>query len=619
MRETKFIEQNQEKWAEFEQILRHERNEPERLNDLFIQITDDLSYARTYYPNRSVRMYLNSLAQRVFHMVYRGKRFPKERLKQFWTDELPHLMWEERRALALAFSIFVLAFTIGLVSSIIYPDFARVILGNGYVDMTLQNIQNGDPMAVYKESKPLGMTLGIAFNNLRVALMTAVLGVLGGLGTVFLMLYNGIMVGAFQYFFIEKGVFWQSFLTIWIHGTLEIGAIIIAGAAGLVAGSGLLFPGTYRRSQAFQRSLRRALKILFGIAPIIILAAIFEGYFTRYTGTPAPLRAMFILVSLAFMLWYFVWYPYHKAHSGGFSNREYEKELPPDRLEAIDFGAIKTAGEILSDAFTVIRRQAPLLYRVVLGATGLFVTYVYGLKWTRAAHLFLYKDEPLGVISGCASFFMNETAPLLWYLQLLLMAGLSFLAILVLEREMPVALQSVESRGRILAGLLAMVFPAAVMAGIFALESGFWSWALAMGIYPIVGLWCAVLFFETANPLTALIRAMRLMQGGQGVLLGILTVNLGLLVFVFLDTPVWSIILQLFGWMAPPVENGAAIFKSVANTVASSILIYTLLIVNTLCGGLFYHSCREVADADTLHAGIGQIGEGRKIRGLARE
>jgi uncharacterized membrane protein SpoIIM required for sporulation len=272
MKETKFIEQNREKWADFEQMLREDRRDPEKLNDLFIQITDDLSYARTFYPNRSVRVFLNSLAQRVFHNIYRGRRFPAERLRLFWTDELPRIMWESRRALLLSFALFVLAFGIGVVSSMINPDFARVILGDQYVDMTLANIENGDPMAVYKDSGPLGMTAGITANNLFVALRTAIFGVLASIGTVFIMLYNGVMVGAFQYFFVEQGVFWESFLTIWIHGTLEISAIIIAGAAGLVAGSGLLFPGTYRRVQAFQITMRRGLKIFIGIVPIIVLA-----------------------------------------------------------------------------------------------------------------------------------------------------------------------------------------------------------------------------------------------------------------------------------------------------------------------------------------------------------
>jgi hypothetical protein len=115
MKETKFIGQNKEKWADFEEMLRENRRDPGQLNNLFVQITDDLSYARTFYPYRSVRMYLNTLAQRIFHNIYRGKRLPVERLRRFLTDELPQLFLQERQALLLAFCILALAFSIGVV------------------------------------------------------------------------------------------------------------------------------------------------------------------------------------------------------------------------------------------------------------------------------------------------------------------------------------------------------------------------------------------------------------------------------------------------------------------------------------------------------------------------
>ena len=69
MRETGFIKQNKEKWKEFEKTLNYKDKDPDKLNNLFIQITDDLSYSRTFYPNRSVRVYLNNLAQQIFHSI----------------------------------------------------------------------------------------------------------------------------------------------------------------------------------------------------------------------------------------------------------------------------------------------------------------------------------------------------------------------------------------------------------------------------------------------------------------------------------------------------------------------------------------------------------------------
>ena len=619
MKETKFIEQNKEKWADFEEMLHEKRHDPEQLNDLFIQITDDLSYARTFYPNRSVRMYLNTLAQRIFHNIYRGKRFPTERLRRFWTGELPHLFWEERRALLLSFCLFALAFGIGVVSSIINPDFARIILGDGYVEMTLRNIENGDPMAVYKDSGPGGMTVSIAARNLFVAFQTAIFGVLASIGTVFILLYNGIMVGAFQYFFVERGVFWESFLTIWIHGTLEISAIIIAGTAGLVAGSGLLFPGTYTRGQAFQITVRRGLKIFFGIVPIIILAAIFEGFFTRYTDTPNLVRAAFILTSLAFVLWYFVWLPRHKARTGAFREPVHDKEIPPTRRQAIDFKAIKSAGEILSDTFTALSRHPKTTIWGLLGATALFAIPAFVFSGKKIADTFIFGNEQLGALTGVANFFSNETAPFLFYLQMALLAGLAASAFRALEQEMNTDEWPLFPRSRMLKAAFVMLLPMAGFIALFHIEPGVWGWLLAMVAYPFLALWCAVIYFENLNPGVAFARALELMRWGQGITLGFLIVNLGVLLFYFLDTTVWQITLQFFSWLVPPGEDSMRTFVTIVTTCAAGIVVYFVFLMTALSGALQYFSYSEIADAASLREGVEKIGTARQIRGLARE
>ncbi|MBL7827983.1 MAG: stage II sporulation protein M [Saprospiraceae bacterium] len=626
MKETKFIEQNKEKWTEFEQMLREKNRDPEKLNDLFIQITDDLSYARTFYPNRSVRVFLNTLAQRIFHNIYKGKRFPVERFRLFWTDELPHVMWQTRKALLLSFSIFLLAFSIGVVSSIINPEFARVILGDGYVEMTIENIEKGDPMAVYKESGPLGMTAGIAANNLFVAFRTAIFGVLASIGTLMIMLYNGIMVGAFQYFFIEKGVFWESFLTIWIHGTLEISAIIIAGAAGLVAGSGLLFPGTYRRVQAFQISMRQGLKIFLGIIPIIILAAIFEGFLTRYTETPDFIRAMFIGVSLFFVLWYFVWLPWFKARRNHFKNPEQARELPPDLHEPIGFEVVKSAGEIFGDTFTVVRRHPRIFWFSCLGASFAFLAYVAFWGSKPMTELFSYPRDPWGVLSGASDFFSNSAAPSLYFFQLLLMGMVTLMAFTAVEKEYfeyepeTDALETAPKTIRKV--LISLLVIAAVMPlMILFLRAGvpLIGWLFSMVLYPFLSLWCAILYLETANPITAFVRTFKLIQWGPALVLGFLTVNLGMMFFLFLDTPVWEMTLELFRWMVPPAEGAMAKFSTFVTTLLAALLLYVFYYFLALAGAFQYFSNREVADARKLKKDIENVGLSREIRGLARE
>ncbi|MGJ8737329.1 stage II sporulation protein M, partial [Zobellia laminariae] len=134
-------------------------------------------------------------------------------------------------------------------------------------------------------------------------------GILLGIGTLFVMMQNGIMLGSFQYFFYDKGLLWESVRTIWIHGTIEIAVIIIAGCAGLVLANGILFPGTYTRLESFKRGVQNGLKIMLSTVPFFIIAGFLEGFVTRHTEMPDALAILIILASLALILFYYVIYP----------------------------------------------------------------------------------------------------------------------------------------------------------------------------------------------------------------------------------------------------------------------------------------------------------------------
>jgi uncharacterized membrane protein SpoIIM required for sporulation len=217
---------------------------------------------------------------------------------------------QHHRELLIAFLVFVFFSFVGAFSAANEGDFVRSILGDRYVNMTLENIEKGDPMAVYKQMGEFNMFLGITINNIRVALMAFVYGILLGIGTLMVMLQNGIMLGSFQYFFYEKGLLWESVRTIWIHGTIEISVIIIAGCAGLVLANGMLFPGTYSRLESFKRGVKNGLKIMVSTIPFFIIAGFLEGFVTRHTEMPDWLAIFIILSSLALILFYYVIYPY---------------------------------------------------------------------------------------------------------------------------------------------------------------------------------------------------------------------------------------------------------------------------------------------------------------------
>ncbi len=305
MREAVFVKRNTPKWQEIES---QTSRDPDVLTEQFVELTDDLSYARTFYPDSAVTRYLNGLASRMHRDLMQNKREDRSRFVTFWTHELPTLFYRSHRLLLVSFLVFLSAGLIGALSAAHDDTFVRLIMGDEYVNMTLENIRKGDPLAVYKSSPRATMFLQITLNNIRVSFVAFVMGLFGSFGTLAILFQNGIMLGAFQYFFYEKDLLLTSVLTIWIHGTLEISAIIIAGAAGLTMGNSLLFPGTYSRLESFRRGTKQGLKIAVGLVPIFIAAGFLESFVTRLPLHPVASSAI-ILTSAAFIIWYFILYP----------------------------------------------------------------------------------------------------------------------------------------------------------------------------------------------------------------------------------------------------------------------------------------------------------------------
>lgn len=310
MREAAFAKQNKDKWLIFESVLRNNIiMNPDELSSLYVEVTDHLSYAQTFYPGSNTLAYLNSLSVLAHQKIYKSKRESRTRFITFFTKEFPLFFSQYHKQLLIAFLTFILFSVVGAYSAATDGNFVRLILGDSYVNMTLDNIENGDPMAVYKDMGQSTMFIGITINNITVALYAFLYGIFLGLGTLFIIMRNAVMLGSFQYFFFEQGVGWESVRTIWIHGTIEISVIIIAGCAGLVLGRSILFPGTYTRLQSFIRGVKDGLKIMLSTVPFFIIAGFLEGFVTRYTQMTDFLAILIIGGSLALILWYYIFYP----------------------------------------------------------------------------------------------------------------------------------------------------------------------------------------------------------------------------------------------------------------------------------------------------------------------
>ncbi len=311
MREAAFVKQNKNKWFKFESYLRDNANySPEELSDLYIEITDDLSYAQTFYPNSNTTKYLNQISVKAHQKIYKTQKTSGNKIIDFYTKEFPLGFYKYKNQLLLAFLVFLFFSLVGAYSASSDQDFVRMILGDDYVNMTLENIENNDPMAVYKKANETDMFIGITINNVRVGFLSYIFGFIFGIGALFIGMQNAIMLGSFQYFFAEKGLLWESVRTIWIHGTIEISVIIICITAGVVTGNGIMFPKTYTRIESLARSAKEGLKIVLSTVPFFIIAGFLEGFVTRHTEMPDFLAILIIGSSLAIILYYYVFLPY---------------------------------------------------------------------------------------------------------------------------------------------------------------------------------------------------------------------------------------------------------------------------------------------------------------------
>ena len=311
MREVAFIEQNKDKWLEVEAILNKGQTiSPDQMADNYIQLLGDLSFAQTYYPRSNTTIYLNFLVTQIYQKIYKTNRIDKNRLKFFFTDYVPMLAYKYRKLIYFSFILFFFFVLIGVLSAQYMPRYIRAILGDYYVNQTLENIEKGNPMGVYGDGSNWGGFIGITLNNIRVAFLSFICGITAGVMTFFIALNNGVMLGSFQYFFYEKGLLFLSVRAIWLHGAMEIFSIVIAIASGFILTGGILFPKTYSRLLSFKVAFREGVSLLLGTVPFFIAAGFIEGFITRYYNQmPLWINMLIILGSLSVISFYFLVYP----------------------------------------------------------------------------------------------------------------------------------------------------------------------------------------------------------------------------------------------------------------------------------------------------------------------
>ena len=485
------------------------------------------------------------------------------------------------------------------------PEFASIILGDGYVSMTVKNIESGDPMAVYKEKGAFSMFLGITLNNIYVAFLTFAFGAFYMIGAIAILVRNGVMVGTFQYFFVERDLFWESFLTIWIHGTLEISAIIIAGAAGLTMGRGLIFPGSYSRLQSFQQSAKRGLKIMIGIVPIIIMAGFFEGYLTRATETPDVIRGLFIAVCLLFVLGYYVWYP-RMREKLGITDQFRRANIVRPHAHQIYMNRINRNSQIFTDTFQLYGQHFKSLVTTAIGISVLFFLLVVSLSRKNPSELFDFSrpiTQVFADIDQITPFFSAEN----WrWIPILSILGISLFSWKVVRIIQHQHFKELNSKGiqNFLDGLKVLLVYATFVGLHYVIPSGY-SFIIQFFYYLFL-IWMFTMIIEQSNPILAIGRSLQLQQAHffKPMGLWVILIIVNFLFFSLTDSVVSRFFLSLLEWV---ISFEQSVMDEISVIAVGMIIFVGTFLINGLflvAMGITYFSLREITDASQLKEAV---------------
>ncbi len=262
--------------------------ELQELGLLYRQTASDLSTVREDPLSQQLARYLNQLLGRAHNLIYMGRRGRPGGIVRFYRETYPQIFRATLPYTLAAFAIFLAGGVCGFLVSLYDPAFSRHLLG-GRMSDTIERRQMWTHSIL--TIKPLASS-GIMTNNLSVAFAAFAFGITAGLGTIYMMLLNGLLFGAIN------AACWQAGLgpALWSfvapHGVLELPAIFIAGGAGLLIARGLLFPGLLPRRSSLARAGGQAARLLLGTIPLLVIAGIIEGF---VSPTNLPSSAKFLL------------------------------------------------------------------------------------------------------------------------------------------------------------------------------------------------------------------------------------------------------------------------------------------------------------------------------------
>lgn len=258
------------------------------LASLYRSVAADLARARTQQVGNTLIQSLQSLTTRGYTQIYQGsRRHEWEAVVEFYRWGLPNIVQQTFPYIATATALFLLGGIVAWWYAWQDPTFMSLIVPQQLISLVrdehklwMGSIVGIEPVA----------SSSIMINNLSVSFAAVAGGMTAGAYTAYLMVFNGLLIGAIGTLVGQNQLAYPFWAFVFPHGSLELPAIFFAGGAGFLLAKAILFPGQYRRGDALKLYGSQAVKLIFGIVPMLMIAGTIEGFFSPNPSVPSPIK-----------------------------------------------------------------------------------------------------------------------------------------------------------------------------------------------------------------------------------------------------------------------------------------------------------------------------------------
>lgn len=284
MNVKQFIQQHREDWKQLEQLVTKLHKfrssltgaDIEQFHKLYQKTAQHMSYSQTYFPNEEVTIYINGLLAKSHNLLYKDQMTSMKQIHHFLSTTFIKLLSEQWKFVVAALILFTLGFLGSFIS--VFNDPLHM-----YSILPAEIAYSVDPEQLGQHDGTVDASLmssTIMTNNIQVAFLAFAGGITFGILTVYLLIYNGIIIGALAALFWHHDKTYEFWAYIVPHGMIELTAIFIAGGAGLMMGYKLFVPGQLSRGYQLKVQAKRSVQLLLGTIPLFVIAGIIEGFIT---------------------------------------------------------------------------------------------------------------------------------------------------------------------------------------------------------------------------------------------------------------------------------------------------------------------------------------------------